>query len=285
VYILDPTTRANALVSGEVDAAPIDPGDVAQVEGAGFEVSVHDGIQLWHFFLNRSASHFGDERVRQAIEHAVDREALVDVLLLGYGTPSSQWVAEGTPYFNEDHAFPYYEYDPARSRELLAQAGLPEGFAFEILVPNSPFTVRLAEVLQQQLGEVGITMTLRQVAASESTDIFFVRKEGVALLINSPGRIDPAELVQIYFNPESFSNPGGHSTPEVMAKYEEALAAFEDPEKTDTRTELSGLITEQALGPVLFYPQPIIARDETVVDLDWYLSGHIEFENVGVRAG
>jgi peptide/nickel transport system substrate-binding protein len=285
VYMVDPTTRANALVSGQVDAAPIDPNDVAQVEGAGFDVQFGEGVTLWHLFVNRTLSEFGDVRVRQAMEHAVDHQALVDLLIQGYGKPSQQWVPEGTPYWNEDYAFPHYEYDPERARELLAEAGLPDGFSFELLVPNSASFVRLAEILQQQYAEVGIDVTLRQIDASESSDIFFVRKEGQVLLAAAPGRVDPAELVQIYFNPTSFSNPGGHTTPEIMEAWQAALEAFEEPELTETRIRLSGLITEQALNPVFFFPQQPLAATEEVTGLEWYLSGHIEFENVGVRAG
>lgn len=154
-----------------------------------------------------------------------------------------------------------------------------------MLLPNAPNYVRTAEALQSQFAEVGIKVTLRQIAASETSDIFFVRKEGVLLLATSPGRVDPAEIVQIYFNPESFSNPGGHTTPEVMDAWQRSLAAIEDPEKTETRKELAGLITEQALDPVLFYPDQPLAATDDVVGLEWYLSGHIEFEGVGMKAG
>lgn len=280
-YMPDAVTRLNALRSGQVDAAVLEPSQVSEAEGAGLNVDVSDSLEVYHFQMDRTKSEFGDVLVRQALNHAVDREAIVEGLVFGYGQPTTQWVPEGTPFYNEEFGPDYYPYDPDRARELLAEAGLEDGFEFDAMVSTNPIYVRLGEIVKEQFAEIGVDMELRQ--EQQLADAFFTRNDADAIVSPYPGRIDPTETAQIYFNDESFSNPGRQVTPTVKDAYFEALVPGDD--RPEAVKALSGQIVEDALGVPMLFPNAILASTEDVGGLTWYLSGHIEFDGVTVNPG
>ncbi|HEU4839914.1 MAG TPA: ABC transporter substrate-binding protein, partial [Ilumatobacteraceae bacterium] len=275
-YIPDSTTRLNGLRTGAIDATPLDAEQIEQAEDIdGVDVTVSDTIQLYHFQLDRTKSEFGNPLVRQAMAHAIDRQSIIDALFFGYGTLATQWVAPGTPYYVDDLG-DSTTYDPERARELLAEAGLPDGFTFDAMTSVQPTYVKLAEVLQGMFGEVGITMNVTQ--EPNLADAFFVRNATDAIVSAYPGRIDPAETAQIYFNDQSFSNPGRQNDPEVQQAWVDSLVPGDDrPARLE---DLLRAIDESMPNLPMLYPQIPIATTERVHGLVYYQSGHIEFAGV-----
>jgi peptide/nickel transport system substrate-binding protein len=275
-YIPDSTTRLNGLRTDALDATPLDPQQIEEAEGIdGVEVTISDTIQLYHFQLDRTKSEFGDPLVRRAMAHAIDRQSIIDAIFFGYGTLATQWVAPDTPYYVDDLG-ESTTYDPELARELLAEAGLPDGFTFDAMTSVQPTFVKLAEVLQGMFAEVGITMNVTQ--EPNLADAFFVRNATDAIVSAYPGRIDPAETAQIYFNDESFSNPGRQNDPEVQQAWIDSLVPGDDrPERLETL--LRAIDTSMPNLPML-YPQIPIATTDKVNGLVYYQSGHIEFAGV-----
>jgi peptide/nickel transport system substrate-binding protein len=100
-----------------------------------------------------------DVRLRQAVQHAVNREAMA--LALGFGRAEAHYYwgwYPGVPGYDE--RLPRYEYDPERARALLAEAGYPDGIDLEVKVINRPSDVQPLEVMQAMLAEVGIRMSI-----------------------------------------------------------------------------------------------------------------------------
>src|SRR5690606_25612412 len=129
--IADSLQRANALKAGEIDATLLDAPQVADVEAAGFHLDSAPNYQFFHLQLNRTRAGLDDVRVRQALNYAIDRQALVDGLFFGLADPAYQPYPAGSPGHVAalDDVYPY---DPDRARELLAEAGA-EGLTFEIV--------------------------------------------------------------------------------------------------------------------------------------------------------
>ena len=123
-----------------------------------------------------------DPRVRQAIVYAIDREALVRDLLKGHGEVTDGFLCSASPYFSEDKAVT--PYDPAKAKELLAEAGWDGSQAIEYYVSSNDDTViKAAQIMKVQLEEAGITInihtvdfaTLMDVGGSEEVDMFSVQ--------------------------------------------------------------------------------------------------------------
>jgi peptide/nickel transport system substrate-binding protein len=281
----DALTRLNGLRSGELDLANLDPATFEQAEGAGLATEQFSTTSSTYLHLNRTRAHFDDIRVRQALNHAVDRQAILDAVLLGYGHASSQYYSpEFAPGYVEgmDDRYPY---DPEKARQLLAEAGLADGFSFDLLVPSLVTSQGIAQIVQAQYAEIGVTVNFIGIDASQTASTFFNDKVGDMVVGGSPGRTDPAALVQLFFTAEANSNPGGHTIPEVSELYEEALVSRSDEERAPILLDLMEAVTESAGEIWLIQPSTLLAGSERVAGFHWSLRGQPDFRGTGMRAG
>ena len=144
-----------SLQSGAIDMfAHLTSTQAAQL-GDAFQVLEGTMNLVQALYLNNAAEPFNNEKVRQALCYAVDKQQIIDVAFDGYGSPiGSSMYPAFQKYFVEDLT-DYYPYDPERARELLAEAGYPDGFSMTITVPSN-YTphMNVAQVLVQQDKEV-----------------------------------------------------------------------------------------------------------------------------------
>lgn len=157
----DPSARRSAILAGRVDIAAggsVAKDDIPDVEGAGFKTYVdHVPAVVALAFDNVRATPFRDRRVREAMTLAVDRATIVDVFLGASSIAVSQ-PARRTA-FGYDPAVVLAPYDPVRAKALLAEAGYPNGFSFDMEMPAG--TVIYATVFQRvadDLARIGVRM-------------------------------------------------------------------------------------------------------------------------------
>ncbi|MFP4011899.1 MAG: ABC transporter substrate-binding protein [Spirochaetaceae bacterium] len=155
------STRLLEIQAGEVDIIKnILPEQLETVEeDEELELVQVTGANLFFGSINHEVEPFDDVRVRRAVSHAIDFESLVDSVYGGLGTPAVNPMPDTVLGYNDD--IEPYEYDPERARELLADAGYPDGFETEIHVFEEPRVyigrpVDAAEILRDNLREVGI---------------------------------------------------------------------------------------------------------------------------------
>jgi ABC-type transport system substrate-binding protein len=159
VFIRDVMSRLAAFKRGETDVSLIiEFNDVKDLEKAGKYDFSRGGLSGIAMGLVGDSGHpnspFADIRVRRAIEHAVDKQALVDGLTFGYGKVCNQYAAPGTWGVNPD--VKGYPYDPDKAKKLLAEAGYPNGFKTKLFTPTWG-TYRLPPpAIQEYLSKVGI---------------------------------------------------------------------------------------------------------------------------------
>ena len=156
--LTDLTARTNALVSGQVDATLLDPKTGKQAEGAKMKLAANEVDWQGLLLMDRDGAKnpaLQNVKVRQAINYAFDRKTILDQVLLGQGTPTSQPFGKASGAWTEELEN-YYRYDPAKAKQLLKEAGYETGVTLE--VPSVPgFETQIA-VVQQQLADVGITL-------------------------------------------------------------------------------------------------------------------------------
>jgi len=163
------TARIQGLLSGAVDLALyLNPEDKTQVEAAGGSVVTRSGGSVEVLaFITIKDSPLKDKRVRQALNYAVDRQAIVDALLGGMTAPASQPAPRGV--FGRDESLQPYPYDPAKAKALLAEAGYPNGFSFvsETSSGGRGPTGAIAQKIAQDLAAIGVRMEIRAVPQSK----------------------------------------------------------------------------------------------------------------------
>ena len=279
----DEQARLNALQTGELDITTVSPATIDAADALdGFTVHPQSGLTFRFLQLNRARSEFGDVRVRQAMNFAIDRQAIADGLFFGYAVPTVQPFPEGY-WAHSPEAEDAYPHDPDEARDLLAEAGLPDGFEFELIIPSGAAEVTtLAEAVQEQLAEVGITMKLRPVEGAQLAEIFYARAEGDALMSEWGGRHDPSTTVGLRYTSDGFSNPGRHTTDELMELYDESLATSDQAEREPILQQISDEVVDQVLDiPLVFQEVGWVTRDD-VVGFEPNMLGRVEFRGVGV---
>ena len=163
-FIADPAAQVAAVLSGDVDAFP----NMAAPEALGrFEADADYAVDIGTtegetiMAVNHRRPPFDDVRVRLALQHAIDRQAVIDGAMFGYGTPIGSHFAPHNPaYVDLSERVPY---DPDRARALLAEAGLADGFEATLLLPPPPYARRSGEIIQAMLADVGVEATLEPV--------------------------------------------------------------------------------------------------------------------------
>jgi peptide/nickel transport system substrate-binding protein len=280
--LADTTTRLNALLTGEVDVALLLGNQIEEAERAGLNIDARPTTAYTVLYLNRAESEFDNQLVRQALNHAIDRQAYTNVVLGGAGENAVQPFSSEYFAYNDDYPWDHYEYDPDRARELLAEAGLPDGFTFEMLVPSLEVYIQGAEVAQAMLAEVGIQTTLRQVEAAQTADIYYAQQDGDSLLAQWGGRPDPQITMNLQFSAEGFSNPGRHTTPRFIELNDAAKAAIDPDERNDLMQDMVAEIVEQAFQVPLAHDYMVHGYTDAVQGFSLLPQGELFFRRMGV---
>ena len=175
-FIGDPTAAFAAMSAGDLDAYPNYPApeNVSQFrEDPRFRVVIGASEGKVILGINNRTAPFNDVRVRQAIAHAIDRQAIIDGAMFGFGEPiGSHYSRQGSGYLDLTGLYPH---DPARARALLAEAGYPEGFSATLRLPPRPYARRGGEVLAAQLAEIGIRVKIENLEWAQWLDQVFKR--------------------------------------------------------------------------------------------------------------
>jgi peptide/nickel transport system substrate-binding protein len=163
--IVEDQARLTELMTGTLDLMVGTPPDfVAQLEKSpSITLLKQVGAHVWYLGINNQRKPFEDKRVRQAMNYAVNKEAIVRDVLKGTGSLSAGPVLPNT--WGADAALKPYPYDPARAKKLLAEAGFPNGFSTTLWVPESgsgmQSPVAMSTVIQSNLKAIGINVALQ----------------------------------------------------------------------------------------------------------------------------
>jgi peptide/nickel transport system substrate-binding protein len=169
----DDTSMLNALRGHQLNGAGLnDNTTLPQVQQAGYKTYPTflnmDGLYLWDRGGKLNPA-LGNVKVRQAINYAIDAKAFLKVSALGYGKLTQQPFRTGSAGYVQA-LNSTYSYDPAKAKQLLAQAGYPNGFSLTMPV-NSSDPQSLNALIQQQLGAVGIKVTFQDVSTNLLPDM------------------------------------------------------------------------------------------------------------------
>lgn len=163
--IPDNSARLTALRSGQIDIMDgLNPDDVAQIEGDdSLQVFERATNNIGYLGFHVEKEPFNDPVVRRAFNHAIDKEGLIAILYGGLAETAKNTIPPG--YLGYNDGIDEYSYDPELAKELLAEAGIEDGFTFDLWTmpvarPYMPDPQRAAEAIQANLADVGITANI-----------------------------------------------------------------------------------------------------------------------------
>jgi len=250
--ITDESTRLATLQQGSAQAVAFTDGTVAdQAAKSGFELGELNFTQSLPIFVNPESGPLADVRVRQALSLALDRQALIDVAMLGYGKLSLVTPAGDPAAPQPDGDTPNYTRDVAEAKALLAEAGQPNptvvlSYFGDVSQAQHP----IYELMQQQCAEAGITLDLQATPTSELAPIF-TAGESFTDLVSLPWsyRADPT----FYFDPflseagamnHWRENPDADTARDLLAQ---AKATVDEAVKADLVQQLVDEVAQQVL--------------------------------------
>jgi peptide/nickel transport system substrate-binding protein len=155
-YFKDPTAMSNAELTGDIDiiGAVLAPETIGQfVADDRFDVIEGPTNSEVVLSFNNAEGPLADVRVRRAIKYALDREAIVDTVMNGYGELIGSMVPTTDPWYED--LTDLYPHDPEKARQLLKEAG-QENLELRLRLPSSPYAVSAGQVVKSQLAEVGV---------------------------------------------------------------------------------------------------------------------------------
>lgn len=224
----DPSSRLNALLAGQVDAAPVAPAHVAQLEGAGLSHAEAPTNVVVFQFLDLEGTQvpeLADVNVRRAIAHAIDRNAFISTVMGGVGDPLHQLFGPGL--LGHVDGYTGASFDPDRARDLLAQAGASD---LEFAVPaDGRVFVPGATAIQGMLADVGVTMRIENAADGAEMTRLIAAAEYPATYTFIPDR-HPQSAYDKHLLPGAVYNPFSAMLDGVEAAHADALGAFPDPQ-------------------------------------------------------
>jgi len=159
-FMSDPSAQVAALKAGDIDAATnlnAPEAVLAFQADKNFEVAIGTTEGETILSINNTRAPLNDVRVRRAIAHGIDRQAIIDGAMFGFGTPIGSHFAPHHPaYVDLTGAYPH---DPAKARALLAEAGVT-GLKLTLKLPPPAYARRGGEIVAAQLKEVGVAVEI-----------------------------------------------------------------------------------------------------------------------------
>ena len=256
-YFTDAAAQDNALISGRIDliTALQSPDALALFEdNPDFQVSEGTSTTKQLLAFNDQVDPFTDPRVRRALYSAIDREKLLDAVWAGRGQLIGSMVPPTDPWF-EDLRW-LNPYDPELSGQLLAEAGLGEGFTFTLATPNYDPHPAVAEFVASELAMIGVEVEIETITADQWYSKVFQERDYEATLQE---HVNDRDVVW-YANPSFYWQYDNPEVTELVARSERAMT---ETEQAEILREANRIIAGEAASLWLFlYPQIVVARSE-----------------------
>lgn len=244
-FINDPAAATAAMLAGDVDAFANFPApeSLPQLEAdPRFKVVIGTTEGETILAINNAAPPLDDVRVRRALAHAVDRQAIIDGAMFGYGTPiGSHFAPHNAAYVDLTGMYPH---DVAKAKALLQEAGVKD-LRLTIKLPPPPYARRGGEIIAAQLREAGIEAELIPVEWPQWLEQVFTNKDYQLTIVSHTEPMD----IGIYARDDYYFN---YKSPAFKAVMAELAATMDETRRKELLAEAQRIIAEDCVNVFLF---------------------------------
>lgn len=266
----DPTARRQALESGAIDGYDlVGPADTQVLADAGYHMESRPPFTVLYLAFNQALPELQDVKVRQAISHAIDKDALINQVLPEGTQKATQFMPPVVNGYNEDVTT--FEYDVEKAKSLLAEAGYDENnplkldfnYPVNISRPYMPTPEEIYTVLTTQLSEVGIELNP---ITNEWGDYINLTTgtadHGIHLLGWTGDYNDSDNFVGVFFGQESLE--WGFQNESIFTKLQTARGVPSLEDQTALYEEINAEVADFIPGVPLAHPAPTLAFSDRV---------------------
>ena len=256
---------------------------VSQTQNLDERYNVLEGTMnlVQALYLNNAVAPFDDVRVRQALCYAIDRDAILELTADGHGTKlGSSMYPAFTKYF-DDSLTDYYTYDPEKAKELLTEAGYPNGFTMTITVPSN-YTphVDTAQVLVEQLGAVGITVEIEEVEWNTWLQRTYTERDFQSTVVGFDAANLTANALLQRWTSDSEKNMINFSNAEYDSVMAQANATTDDAARTALFKQAERILTEEAANVYIQDLADMVAINKNLTGFEFYPLYVLDLSNI-----
>jgi len=262
--IVDATVRLANLKSGGLDLIErVLATDIKDVR-ADSRLKLSTALELGYFGLTiniandkSKGSLSQSEKVRQALDLSIDREAINQVVFNGEFTPGNQWVSPEHPYYQK--TFPIPKRDVTKAKALLKEAGVALPVTVDLMAPKGAENEAVAQVIQSMAAEAGFDLKIRLIEFATS---FKQAQAGEfhAFPIGWSGRIDPDGNSYVFMHTKAPQNDGGYSNPEADKALEDARLVTDPAQRKTIYEKLTKVVLNDEPIIYLYHRKLLIAH-------------------------
>lgn len=279
--VLDNQTRRNLYETGKLDLVELTKGDYERDRN---DPALKDQIKLFDrasvYYLGMNQTHyapFKDRRVRRAIAHAINKDDIIQNVLLGVTARAEGIVPAGIPGY--DPALKGIPFDPETAQRLLAEAGYPGGKGLPPLAlafrEQQPDLSKTAEKVQQQLAAVGVAIQLKPtewtafLKATDDRRVDFFHMRWAA------DYLDPQNFLSVLLHSKAPENRTAYKNAQYDALLEQADAAADPNQRIRLYRQAERIVVEDAAWVPLYFQRDIELIKPYVRNLRDSLMGHL----------
>ncbi len=239
--------------------------DVAELEAdPNFKVYRVLGVVRDHLGFNVTKPPFDNKLVRQAMGYLIDREAIAQSIMEGYAKPAQIAIPESHWAFNPAIKNAY-TFDPEKARQLLTEAGYPDGFKATIKVsPTYPLEIKMAELIAEAAKEVGVEFEIQQLEWSTWIQQVVTEGDYQAEIVLISGGIDPDDFFYQWHHSGEIFNIWRFSTPELDALLEAGRKTTDREERKKIYYQIQEYLIDQAPMVHIVYRESVMASTAKV---------------------
>lgn len=256
--IADAASMSIGLQAGQIDFAEIDASVLSTLEASSAVDIVHADQTAFYFVaMNTEKEPFNNVKFRQAINYAIDREALVAAVLEGEGTVNSNLLTPDRQGYSDSQT--KYTYDPDKAKALLAECGYADGYDMGKFIVAESYKL-MAQVVQSDLEKVGLTCTIEILEFNAYLDKLLDGDFTITCL-NMALQGDTQQLsLALCKDSIGMANNARWSDPKVEELFKKAVATVDEDERTAVYEELFAYVQDQAVYCVLCNPNMLFAK-------------------------
>ncbi|MBW4962459.1 ABC transporter substrate-binding protein [Sulfitobacter sp. CW3] len=245
-FISDPTAAFASVMAEDVDVFvgfPA-PENLPQFDAdPRFQVLVGSTEGETILAMNNKQAPFDNVQVREAVAHAINRQAIIDGAMFGYGTPIGTHFAPHNPAYVDETAIS--AFDPEKSKALLAEAGFPDGFETTLDLPPPSYARRGGEIIAAQLADVGIKAKINNVEWAQWLETVFKGKNFGLTIVSHTEPMD----IGVYANPDYYFQ---YNNPDFQALMTKLNATTDEDMRTQMLGEAQHIISQDYVNGYLF---------------------------------
>ena len=269
-YIPDPTTALVAFEAGEIDFVSLPVANVAEMQQTGkYNVILNPSSHISYIAFNINKEPFNNKLVRQALGYAINKEEILLGAYNNYGDIAVGSLArEGFMFGGINEGIPTYTYDPVKAKELLTQAGYPDGFdAGTIIALGNMYFKRGAEIIQQSFADVGVTVRVEGLESSALSEQLFINQTFDVAYHGDPATIDSDNVYNQFYSPDNAMTMKGFN-PRIIELCNLGKVTVDPEQRKEIYKEFWAIAMEEAnFIPTFHRANPYIANNDLNVEM------------------